>query len=208
MVPASGSPSSCSLLLPLEPKMASVALAWDQTWGKNLLWQSSSFHPMPQRHLASLMGSGLFCIPPVAAVWLLQAISDAANPSPVPMSDLQSPNFGIQQPLPTALVDKCLRLGCAGSWYQSAVQVTLCPAFLRPVAAFSSKAPYLPLHLSWSPYSEGTSLGVGNIQLPSELQVLSWFPYSFFSLINILSFLHIWRFPCPFSSLKSSTSVQ
>ena len=181
MVPASGSPSSCSLLLPLEPKMASVALAWDQTWGKNLLWQSSSFHPMPQRHLASLMGSGLFCIPPVAVVWLLQAISDAANPSPVPMSDLQSPNFGIQQPLPTALVDKCLRLGCAGSWYQSAVQVTLCPAFLRPVAAFSSKAPYLPLHLSWSPYQWGDFLGCGQHTAPFWVASPVLIPFFFFS---------------------------
>ena len=191
MVPALGSPSSCSLLLPLEPEMASVALAWEHTWGKSLLWQSSTSHSvLPQQwHLASLMGSVFFCIHP----WLPHSssfrLSPSSHPKSSPRSDLQSLNFSIQHPLPTALVDKCLRLGSND----------MCRSVC---SAFSDQWLHSPPGLQISPSiwvalstSERTSLGMGNIpfsQLPPLGTGPVLIPFFFFSLLLIVypSWIH------------------
>ena len=125
-----------------------------------------------------------------------------ANSSPLPSSHLRTLSSSIQ-PLPTVVV-AYFRLGSAGQWHwlfcSSSGLAATNHLLHSPLMLWGS-----PSVLADLPTSEGPS----RIQEPLfshssflGAQVLSWFFFLFFA------YPVTWRFSCPFSSLRSSASVQ
>ena len=130
----------------------------------------------------------------------------AANTSPLPRSDLQSLTFSIQ-PLPIP-AEARLRLGHSEQWQGLSVQVSLCSACHRPVAALSSKPLKPP-----STACRLISLVRGLPRVWEHFLFYSFFPgvqvtarFLFFSLL--LFYPVMWRSFLSFQVSEVSSSAQ
>ena len=131
-----------------------------------------------------------------------------SNPSPLLGLDLQILSSNTQNL--SALEDMSLKLGSAEEKHWPSVWVSLQSGCYKPVSIFSSKA----LFLSWLIFSLVEELPrvqetfLFHSSLPPRITGIILKSFFVCLFVFLLSYLFMWRFSFPLSSLRSAANVQ